>query len=124
MGLKIAEIPFVGYPVSDIKRAREFYEGILGLTPGAIDQEIPEMPGKYWIEYKVGSHTLAISNAWEPSGQSGPSVAFEVEHFQDALEHLKSQGVKIVAECIETPGCRIALIEDWDGNGITIHKMK
>ena len=52
MGLKIAEIPFVGYPVSDIKRAREFYEGILGLTPGAIDQEIPEMPGKYWIEYE------------------------------------------------------------------------
>ena len=124
MGLKIAEIPFVGYPVSDIKRAREFYEGILGLTPGAINQEIPEMPGKYWIEYEVDSHTLAISNAWEPSGQSGPSVTFEVEHFQDALEHLKSQGVKIVAECIETPGCRIALIEDWDGNGITIHKMK
>ena len=124
MGLKIAEIPFVGYPVSDIKRAREFYEGILGLTPGSIAQEIPEMPGKYWIEYEVGSQTFAVSNAWEPSGQSGPSVAFEVEHFHDALKHLKGQGVKIVADCIETPGCRMALIEDWDGNGITIHKMK
>ena len=124
MGLKVTEIPFVGYPVSDIQRAREFYEGILGLTSGGIDQEIPDMPGKYWVEYPVGSQTLAISNAWEPSGQSGPSIAFEVEHFQNALEHLKDQGVKIVAECIETPGCRMALIEDWDGNGITIHKMK
>ena len=124
MGLKITGIPFVGYPVSDMKRARDFYEGILGLMPGAIDQEIPEMPGKYWVEYEVGSQTFAISNAWEPSGQSGPSVAFEVEDFQEALNHLKNQGVKIVAECIETSGCRIALIEDWDGNGITIHKIK
>ena len=124
MGLTITEIPFVGYPVSDMRRARDFYEGILGLTPGALDHEIPEMPGKYWVEYAVGSQTFAISNAWDPSGQSGPSIAFEVEHFQDALEHLKSQGVKIIAECIDTPGCRIALIEDWDGNGITIHKMK
>jgi predicted enzyme related to lactoylglutathione lyase len=124
MSLKITEMPFVGYPVSDMKRARDFYEGILGLTLGAIDQEIPEMPGKYWVEYDVGSQTLAISNAWEPSGQSGPSVAFEVEHFQEAIQHLKGQGVKIVAECIETPVCYMALIEDWDGNGITIHKMK
>ena len=124
MGLKITHIPFVGYPVSNIKRAREFYEGILGLKPGAIDEEIPEMPGKYWIEYEVGSQTLAISNAWDPSGQSGPSVTFEVEHFEEALEHLKNRGVKILAECIETPVCRMGLIEDFDGNGITIHKMK
>ena len=124
MGIKITEIPFMGYPVSDIKRAREFYEGILGLTPHGLDQDVPGMPGKYWVEYGVGSQTLAISNAWEPSGQSGPSIAFEVKHFQEAVDHLKSYGVTIVAECIETPGCRMALIEDWDGNGITIHKMK
>jgi predicted enzyme related to lactoylglutathione lyase len=86
--------------------------------------KVTEIPFEYWIEYEVGSQTFAVSNAWEPSGQSGPSVAFEVEHFHDALKHLKGQGVKIVADCIETPGCRMALIEDWDGNGITIHKMK
>lgn len=124
MGLKITEIPFVGYPVSDIKRAREFYEGILGLTPNGLDQEVPDMPGKYWVEYAVDSQTLAISNAWNPSGQSGPSLAFEVEDFEEALEHLKNHEVKITTECIETPGCRMALIEDWDGNGITIHKRK
>jgi predicted enzyme related to lactoylglutathione lyase len=124
MGIEITEIPFVGYPVSDMNRARDFYERILGLKPGEIDHEIKEMPGKYWVEYEAGSHTFAISNAWEPSGQSGPSVAFEVLDFQESLNHLKKQGVKIVAECIEAPGCHMALIEDWDGNGITIHKMK
>ena len=59
MGLTITDIPFIGYPVSDMKRAREFYEGILGLKPGEIDHEIQQMPGKYWVEYEIGSQTLA-----------------------------------------------------------------
>jgi catechol 2,3-dioxygenase-like lactoylglutathione lyase family enzyme len=29
----ITEITFTGTPVTDIKRAREFYEGVLGLNP-------------------------------------------------------------------------------------------
>jgi catechol 2,3-dioxygenase-like lactoylglutathione lyase family enzyme len=29
------EIAFVAYPVTDIARARKFYEGILGLKPNA-----------------------------------------------------------------------------------------
>mgnify|MGYP000336093219 FL=1 len=124
MALTITEIPFVGYPVSDMNRARDFYERVLGLEPGDIDHEIKEMPGKYWVEYEIGAQTLAISNAWEPSGQSGPSVAFEVEDFQESVNHLKKEGVKILAECIETSVCRMALIEDLDGNGITIHKRK
>ena len=31
--MKITEIAFTGTPVTDIKRAREFYEGVLGLNP-------------------------------------------------------------------------------------------
>ncbi len=96
----------MGYPVSDVKRARDFYENILGLKPGGIDHELEDMPGKYWVEYEVGLQTFAISNAWAPSGQSGPSVAFEVEDFQEAVNHLKSQGVKINAQCIDTPFAR------------------
>jgi len=122
MSLKVSEVAFFGYPVSDMKRAKDFYERVLGLKVGEIDEEIPVMPGKYWVEYEVGSQTFAISNAWEPSGQNGPSIAFEVEDFEEAMNHLKKEGVKIVAEYLETPVCRIALIEDPDGNGITIHK--
>ncbi|PYL94805.1 MAG: glyoxalase, partial [Verrucomicrobia bacterium] len=29
--MKIKNIAFVGIPVTDMKRAREFYEGVLGL---------------------------------------------------------------------------------------------
>ena len=51
MNMKIIEVAFVGYPVSDIDRARDFHGRVLGLTPGEIDQELEGMPGKYWIEY-------------------------------------------------------------------------
>ena len=121
---KITEVAFIAYPVSDINRAREFYENLLGLQPGEFNHELEGMPGKYWIEYEVGNVTFAISNAWEPAGQSGPSVAFEVEDLQEAVSHLKKAGVAFLVENIETPVCSFALVTDPDGNGITIHKRK
>ncbi len=122
--IKITEIAFTAYPVSDVSRARHFYEQILGLSAGEFNHEIQGMPGKYWIEYEVGNGTLAISNASEPSGASGPSVALEVEDLEAAVAHLKQAGVTILADHIESPVCDFALIADPDGNGITVHKRK
>jgi catechol 2,3-dioxygenase-like lactoylglutathione lyase family enzyme len=34
--LKVAEIAFCGYAVTDFARARKFYEGVLGLKPTTI----------------------------------------------------------------------------------------
>jgi hypothetical protein len=96
----------------------------LGLSPSGIGGEIAGMPGKYWIEYGIGNATLAISNAWDPSGMSGPSVALEVEDLDEAVSHLKQAGVVFVADHIESPVCDFALIADPDGNSITIHKRK
>ena len=42
--MKISSIAFVGIPVTDIKRSREFYEGVLGLKVS------DEMMGGKWIE--------------------------------------------------------------------------
>jgi predicted enzyme related to lactoylglutathione lyase len=122
--IKIAEIAFIAYPVSDVTRARNFYENILGLSPGDFDHEIEGMSGKQWIEYEVGNGTLAISNAWEPSGVSGPSIALEVEDLDAAVAHLKQAGVAFLADHIESPFCDFALIADPDGNSITTHKRK
>jgi predicted enzyme related to lactoylglutathione lyase len=122
--IKINEIAFIGYPVTDIKRARDFYEKLLGLVPGEFDEEIEGMPGKYWIEYEIGNVAFAISNTWEPSGQSGPSVAFEVQNLAETVSDLKKAGVTFIEENIDTPVCSFALIADPDGNAITIHKRK
>jgi predicted enzyme related to lactoylglutathione lyase len=121
---KITEVAFVAYPVSDINRARDFYENGLGLPVGEFDHEIEGTPGQYWIEYDVGNVAFAISNAWEPSGQSGPSVAFEVDDLKETVSHLKKAGVRFLADNIDTPVCSFALIADPDGNAITIHKRK
>jgi predicted enzyme related to lactoylglutathione lyase len=118
--MKIKNIAFVGTPVTDIKRAREFYEGVLALK---IADEM--MNGK-WIEYAVGDETLAIANVgeqWTPSDQ-GTSAAFEVEDFDEAIQRLKDQHVRFAAEPFETPCCHMAVVQDPDGNKLMIHKLK
>lgn len=122
--IRITEVAFVAYPISDIPRARNFYENILGLSAGDIEDEIEGMPGKQWIEYDLGNVTLAISNAWEPSGASGPSVALEVPDLDEAVSQLKQADVTFIADHIESPYCDFALIADPDGNSITIHKRR
>ncbi len=53
--MKIIEIAFTGYPVTDLKRARQFYEGTLGLTAARTGGD--ETRG--WIEYDIGPrHTV------------------------------------------------------------------
>jgi predicted enzyme related to lactoylglutathione lyase len=118
--MKITKIGFVAIPVTDIPRARTFYEDVLGLTVA-----VEMMSGK-WIEYAVGDETLAIANVgeqWTPSDQ-GTAAAFEVEDFDKAISHLKDQQVPFAAEPFETPCCHMAVIQDPDGNKLIIHKLK
>jgi predicted enzyme related to lactoylglutathione lyase len=85
--MKINNIAFVGIPVTDVPRARKFYEGVLGL--GVSD----EMMGGKWIEYAVGDNTLAIANVgeqWKPSDQ-GTGAALEVENFDEAIKQLRTR---------------------------------
>jgi predicted enzyme related to lactoylglutathione lyase len=118
--MKIKNIAFVGIPVTDLKRAREFYEGVLGLRVSE------EMMGGKWIEYAVGEDTLAIANVgdyWTPSNQ-GTGAAFEVEDFDQAIQRLKDRHVAFAAEPFETPCCHMAVVQDPDGNKLMIHKLK
>jgi predicted enzyme related to lactoylglutathione lyase len=120
--MKVTQIAFTGYPVTNIKRARQFYEEVLGLKATMVfgDEKAS------WIEYDVGPSTLAISNFapdWKPS-PSGGSAALEVEDFEAATKQLKASGVVLRVEPMETPVCRMAVVADPDGNSITIHKRK
>jgi len=118
--MKITGIGFVGVPVTDLKRARAFYEDMLVLKISG------EMMVGIWIEYAVGDETLAIANvgdAWKPSDQ-GAGPAFEVENFDDAIKRLKDRHVRFAAEPFETPCCHMAVIQDPDGNKLMIHKLK
>jgi len=116
----ITEIAFTGTPVTDIKRAREFYEGVLGLKPAM------ESAGGMWVEYEIGTGTLGIGcygDVWKPS-PDGTCVAFEMDNLDAAIARLKSCGVKFSMEVTDTPVCRFAIVRDPDGNQIMIHKRK
>ena len=118
--MKILEFAFVAYNVIDLKRARAFYEGILGFKPATSWGN--EESG--WQEYEVGPHTLAVvtaNDAWKPS-KNGPAVALEVDDFDASIAHLKANGVEFVFEPHESSVCRSAIIADPDGNRINIHK--
>lgn len=117
----IKEVAFVGYPVTDVARARPFYENLLGLTPS---EEHMLDGGKAWIEYDIAGVSLAISDAWQPSGQSGPSVALEVDDIDKTLTRLTSGGAPVYLEKIESPVCWLAVVGDPDGNSLTIHQRK
>jgi predicted enzyme related to lactoylglutathione lyase len=120
--MKIVEIAFTGYPVTDLRRARQFYEGTLGLKTTRFFGD--ETTG--WVEYDIGSGTLSIGNGapgWKPSSGGGV-VALEVENFNEAVKALKESGRTFLVEPTETPVCRLAVVADPDGNSITIHKRK
>jgi predicted enzyme related to lactoylglutathione lyase len=117
--IKVKEIAFSCYAVTDMARARKFYEETLGLKPTTVANSDF---GK-WVEYEIGPHTLAIGSAdgWKPS-PDGCSVALEVEDFDVAVAHLRAHNAKFRIEPMPTPICHMAMIFDPDGNSICIHK--
>jgi predicted enzyme related to lactoylglutathione lyase len=118
--MKVQKIGFIGIPVTDIGRARQFYEGVLGL------KMLDQMMGGQWIEYDIGGDTLAIGNVgdqWRPS-EEGTCAALEMEQFDEAIAELKKAKIKFDAEPFETPCCHMAVVQDPDGNKLIIHKLK
>lgn len=120
--VKVIEIAFTGYSVTDLKRARNFYEGSLGLEVSRVfgDEE------NAWVEYDIGLGTISIGNmmpGWKPGTQGG-IVGLEVDDFDQAVAKVKADGVRFIHDTIETPVCRMVTVLDPDGNAITIHKRK
>lgn len=121
--VRITSIAFTAYPVTDIARARAFYETLLGLQTGVIY----EHEGKAWIEYDIGPGTIAISNMgaenWKPSA-NGAAVALEVADFDGAVAALRDGGVRFAIEPMDSGVCRMAGVLDPDGNSLMIHQRR
>jgi len=121
--VQVTAFAFTGYPVTDLPRARAFYETVLNLKPAStwIEGE------KGWIEYELGDACLAISNfspdKWKPSAD-GPSLALEVADFDAAVAALRTAGVKFALEPMDSGVCRMAVIADPDGNNLLIHRRR
>ena len=120
--MKVIELAFTVNPVTDLRRARDFYERVLSLEPAMTY----EGEGTGWVEYEIGSGVLAIGSGAEQFKPSvhGSSAALEMEDFEVAIRELKANGSSFAFEPIETPVCHMAIVLDPDGNTIIIHKRK
>lgn len=119
--IKVTEIAFACYAVTDMARARAFYEGVLGLKPTTVT----DTPAGNWVEYEFGPYALSLGSApgWQPS-PDGCTVALEVEDFDAAIATLKEANAKFRMEPFPTPVCHMAMVFDPDGNTLCIHKRK
>jgi predicted enzyme related to lactoylglutathione lyase len=117
----LKKIAFVTYPVKDVARAREFYEGQLGLELGLHGNR----GDKWWIEYDLpGGGCLALSNfEGEPSASAGGRVALEVEDLDALIAKLEAQGVAFTSHVIHGPHCRMAVCLDSEGNALLLHQL-
>jgi predicted enzyme related to lactoylglutathione lyase len=111
MSIPIKEIAFVFHPVTDIARARKFYEDLLGLKTSV---QVEFGPGQWWIEYDIAGQALAISNAM-PDGKPQASLS---------LKTVKAANVTLAFDVMEFPPCRMFAIKDPDGNQIGLHQRK
>jgi predicted enzyme related to lactoylglutathione lyase len=121
MCLRITRIAFLSHNVSDIGRARNFYEGVLGMKVGS---EYEGAPGKWWIEYDVGGVTFAITNIGSRKGEGGALPTFEVADIETAAATLRTAGAKFIEPVTEYPRCRSFTVADPDGNQIGFHQLK
>ena len=113
----VKDIAFTAYHVTDMARARAFYEDRLGLRLESRWED-------KWVEYAVGQGTFAIQNQMGAPSAHGGVVAFEVDDFSRTFGDLQAAGVPVSVPAYESPVCWLAVVQDPDGNPVCIHQRK
>ncbi|HZY96470.1 MAG TPA: VOC family protein [Candidatus Cybelea sp.] len=109
-----------GYMVKDAQRAIAFYRDVLGLEPVRV------YPDDRGAEYEFPDGTTF--GLWGGGGRVMPfqpsnGILFAVDDFDKAISAVKERGITILMEN-ETPICRMAMINDTEGNVVTLHQRK
>jgi catechol 2,3-dioxygenase-like lactoylglutathione lyase family enzyme len=109
-------------PAADLDRARDFYEGILGL-------EVLDVSG-FACVFRVGGATLRVALAGELSPQPFTVFGWEVRAISETMAGLAERGVEFLryegmdqdpAGVWATPGGdQVAWFRDPDGNVLSL----
>ena len=116
-------VAFTYYPVTDVARARQFYEETLGLKSGLTGNR----GDNWWVEYDLpGGGCIALTNftGEKPSDNSGGTIALEVEDLDRLIADLTAKGVTFKGDVIESPVCRMAVCLDSEGSSLMLHQLK
>jgi catechol 2,3-dioxygenase-like lactoylglutathione lyase family enzyme len=125
MRLAIGGLHHTAFCVTDLERARGFYEGVLGLKR----IERPDFPfGGAWYELADGrqlhlivhERPLTLRGTREIDARDG-HIALRITDYTAALAHLRAHGV----ECLERPDnvtpWKQLYVTDPDGNVIELN---
>ena len=128
--MKIKHIDHVGIAVKSIEQAGKFYTEILGLKIQDIENVADQKVNVAFLP--ITDSELELLESTEPDGpvskyidargEGVQHIAFRVENIEEALEELKSKGVRLIDQ---TPrngagGARIAFIHPKETNGVLV----
>ena len=111
--------------VTDLDRAREFYEGRLGLTGEAT-------PGGWLLRGDGGSVAYLLPGISDAGSASWPVASFRVDDVRATVRDLRAHGVSFLGPddlpftldadgiSADTSGLRVAWFRDPDGSVLTV----
>lgn len=111
--------------VTDLARARQFYEGMLGLAG-------EEAPGGWLVRGEGGTVTYLLADIPEAGSTSWPVASFRVDDVHATVRMLRSRGVNFLGAddlpfaldadgvSSDTPGMQVAWMRDPDGSVLTV----
>lgn len=120
--IKPKSFSHAAFRVSDVAKARDFYERVVGL------KTIPRPDfgfGGVW--YGIGNnalHLISSENRGSKPDPLGPHVAFEVEDFDATKASLKEQGIEFLEAPANLGAGRQLWILDPDGNTVELRTDK
>ena len=118
----VSGVDFVSVPTEDLDRAADFYENVVGLTPGPRWQR-PGHPAM-GAEFETGTVTIALIVCEAVGIEFSPHrvpIALHVDDVAIARAKLESRGVTFTGEIIDSGVCYQALFRDPDGNVLDLH---
>ena len=105
--IKVTEIAFTCYPVTDMPRARAFYEGVLGLKP-TMDHDMGDRRPLDRIRHR---RRHASASASTPAGSRAPTAAASASRSRTSTPRSKrcaKPACRFTMEPFETPVCHMA----------------
>lgn len=110
----------VYYFVSDVKKAVEFYSGVLGLN--VIDQD------EHWASLSLNGVRLGLHKAKEgefarsSEKRAGATVTLSVDDIDEAYSFFKAKGLRFLGPISRNPWGSHISFSDLDGNHLDLRQ--
>ncbi|MCP9484561.1 MAG: VOC family protein [Gaiellaceae bacterium MAG52_C11] len=115
--ISVERTDFMSVPVTDMERARRFYEETLGIRNSSSDAA--------WPEFETGNVSLYLVDPKRIGFEFSPHsahIALRVPDVAEARTKLEAAGVAFDGDTLDTGVCHMAFFKDPDGNALMLHR--